>query len=541
MAGLAATFGSGAMTNSISEFEDADLFLVTGSNTIEQHPLIGIRMINAIEEKSAKLILIDPRETPLSSFAKIHLRPNLGTDVALYNGFMNIIISEELYDKDFVETRTEGFDALKTLLSRYNPKVVEQITGIRSSDLYHAAVMYAQTDKAMIVYAMGITQHISGTDNVKTLANLSMLTGHVGKPSTGVNPLRGQNNVQGACDMGGLPGVFTGYQRVNDPATTKKFEDAWGVTGLDTKPGLTITGMINAAHSGGLKALYVMGENPFMSDPDTTHVEQALSNLDLLIVQDIFLTDTATLADVILPAASFAEKDGTFTNTERRVQLSRKACSPPGQARADWEIITEIMKRCGVKSPYRGTEDIMQEVNSLTPSYAGITYSRLSKGYGLQWPCPNEDHPGTVFLHRDQFTKGKGTFLPCEYKPADELPDEEYPFTLTTGRISYHYHTGTMTRRINILEREAPEPLLEINPEDAKKLGIRNNDKVEVQSRRGTIEIKAEVTPRVPKQVLFTTFHFREAPVNKLTNPAFDPIAEIPELKVCSVKIRRCS
>jgi predicted molibdopterin-dependent oxidoreductase YjgC len=341
--------------------------------------------------------------------------------------------------------------------------------------------------------------------------------------------------------MGGLPGVFSGYQRVNDPATVKKFEDAWGAQGLDTKPGLTITGMMEAAHKGGLKALYVMGENPLLSDPDTTHIEHSLSNLDFLVVQDIFLTETAALADVVLPAAAFAEKEGTYSNTERRVQLSRKAVSPPGQALADWEIISELSKRCGLKSDYSGPADIMAEINRLTPSYAGITYSRLAKGYGLQWPCPNEDHPGTVFLHKDQFTKGKGSFLPCEYKPAAEMTDEEYDFTLITGRVYYQFHTGTMSRRSDILEREAPEALLEINPEDAKKLGIRNNDMVEVESRRGALQLKAEITSKVPKRVLFTTFHFREAPVNKLTNSAFDPVSEIPELKGCSVKIRRCS
>jgi predicted molibdopterin-dependent oxidoreductase YjgC len=341
--------------------------------------------------------------------------------------------------------------------------------------------------------------------------------------------------------MGGLPGVFSGYQKINDEAVKKKFEEAWGISGLDEKPGLTITGMISAAHKGDMRALYIMGENPLMSDPDITHVQQSLSNLDFLVVQDIFLTETAAQADVVLPAASFAENEGTYTNTERRVQLSRKAVSPVGQARADWEIIAEISSRCGFAMNYKNPEEIMQEINKLTPSYAGITYERLSKGYGLQWPCPNKDHPGTAYLHRDKFTKGLGTFLPCDFKPAAETPDEEYDFILTTGRIAYQYHTGTMTRRINLLEREAPEPLIEINPEDAVRLGIRNNDFVEVSSRRGTIRVKAEITPRVPKRVVFTTFHFHEAQVNMLTNSAHDPISEIPEYKGCAVKIRRCS
>lgn len=528
------------MTNSINEFDDADLFFVIGSNTTAQHPLIGSRIINAVEQGS-RLLLFDPREIPLAQFATLHLKQNLSTEVALLNGIMNVIIQEDLYDRLYVETRTEGFEELKKLLARYTPKVVEQITGVRASDLYRAAVMYAQADKAMIVYAMGITQHVAGTDNVKTLANLAMLTGHVGRPSTGVNPLRGQNNVQGACDMGGLPGVFTGYQRVSDPAGVKKFEDAWGVKGLNTKPGLTITGMLNAAHNGTLKGLYVMGENPLMSDPDITHVEHALSNLDFLVVQDIFLSETAALADVVLPAACFAEKDGTYTNTERRVQLARSAVNPPGEARPDWKIIADLSTRLGHPADYQSPTDIMKEICALTPSYGGISHERLSRSHGLQWPCPNEEHPGTVYLHRDQFTKGKGSFLPCEFRPAAETPDEEYDFFLTTGRIYYQYHTGTMTRRIDLLEREAPEPLVEINPEDAKKLGIRNNDMVELESRRGSLHIKAEVTSRVPKRVLFSTFHFREAPINRLTTPAFDPVAEIPELKGCAVKIRRCS
>ena len=539
MAGLAATFGSGAMTNSIGEFEDADLFLITGTNTTAQHPLIGSRIINA-KERGAQILLIDPREIQLAHFAVLHLKQNIGTDVAVLNGMMNIIIEEELYDKEFVEKRTEGFDALKALVSRYTPKIVQLISGINATDLERAARMYAQAPKAMILYAMGITQHTTGTDNVKSCANLAMLTGHLGKPSSGVNPLRGQNNVQGACDMGGLPVVYTGYQRVNDPAVKKKFEEAWGVSDLDDKPGLTITTMMEAAQRGDLKALYVMGENPLMSDPDTTHVELALSNLDFLVVQDIFLSETARLADVVLPAACFAEKEGTYTNTERKVQLSRKAISPPGLARSDWEIVVDICRRCGYDMNYKTIAAILSEINKVTPSYAGITYDRLRTSYGIQWPCPNEEHPGTVFLHKDQFTKGLGTFLPCEFKPPAEVPDSEYDFILTTGRVYYQYHTGTMTRRIEILEREAPEALLEINPDDARRLGIKNNDMVEVASRRGSVRLKAEVTPRVPRRVLFSTFHFSEAQINTLTNPAHDPVAGIPEYKGCAVNVRRC-
>jgi len=537
--GLAAAFGSGAMTNSIDEFEDADLFLVTGSNTTAQHPLIGSRIINA-KERGAKLLLIDPREIPLARFADLHLRQNIGTDVAVLNGIMHVIIEEGLYNKAFVETRTEGFDQLKAVVDRYKPRVVEKISGINARDLEEAARMYAAADKAMIVYAMGITQHTTGTDNVKSCASLAMLTGHVGKPSTGVNPLRGQNNVQGACDMGALPNVFSGYQPVADPAARKKFEEAWGVQGLDDKPGLTIPEMMAAAGKGEVKALYVMGENPLLSDPDTSHIEHALSNLDFLVVQDIFLSETASKADVVLPAASFAEKEGTYTNTERRVQLSGKAVPPPGLARPDWKIICDVSRLAGHPMNYGSPVDIMREINALTPSYAGITYQRLERCHGLQWPCPNEEHPGTSYLHRDRFSKGKGTFLPCDFKPVAEVPDEEYDFTLTTGRIYYQYHTGTMTRRIGVLEREAPEALVEINPEDAKRLDIRNNDMVELASRRGAVKARAEVTTRVPRKVVFSTFHFHESPINVLTNPAYDPLAKIPEYKGCAVKVRKC-
>jgi formate dehydrogenase alpha subunit len=540
VAGLAAAFGSGAMTNSIAEVEEAELFFITGTNTTAQHPLIGTRIINA-KERGAKIILADPRKIQLADYADIHLRHNIGTDVALLNGIMNIIIEEDIYDREYVEERTENFDQLKAVVGRYTPRVVEQITGVRASDLEDAARAYATTEKAMLLYAMGITQHATGTDNVKTCANLAMLTGHVGRPSTGVNPLRGQNNVQGACDMGGLPNVFSGYQQVANEEVRKKFEEAWGVETLDGKVGLTITKMMASAQKGDLKALYIMGENPMLSDPDSSHIELALSNLDFLVVQDIFMSETARLADVVLPATSFAEKSGTYTNTERKVQIAHKAIDPPGSAKDDWEIVCEVSRRSGYPMNYSSTRDILKEINELTPSYAGITYERLVKGYGLQWPCLNEEHPGTPYLHKDKFTKGLGSFLPCDFKPVSEVPDEEYDFLLTTGRVYYHFHTGTMTRRISILDREAPEPLVEINPDDARRLGIRNNDEVELISRRGSIKAKAEVTDRVPKRVVFSTFHFHEAPVNLLTNPVFDPVSGIPEYKGCAVRVRRCA
>ncbi len=539
MAGLAATFGSGAMTNSINEFEEADLILVTGSNTTSQHPLIGSRILNA-KENGASLIVIDPITIPLAEYADVHLCQNIGTDVTVFNGMMNIIIAEGLYDREFVETRTEGFDDLKEVVCRYTPKVVKAIAGIPIHDLEKAARMYAAADKAMIAYAMGITQHTTGTDNVKSIANLAMLTGHLGRPGTGVNPLRGQNNVQGACDMGGLPNVFSGYQPVTNDDARKKFETAWGVD-LNATPGITMTEMMAAAHKGDLKAMYIMGENPILSDPDSTHVEQSLSNLDFLVVQDIFLTETARLADVVLPAASFAEKTGTYTNTERRVQVAYKAVEPPGEARTDFEIICGVARSAGFNMEYASPEDILAEINKLTPSYTGITFGRLSRCHGLQWPCPNPEHPGTPVLHKDKFTRGLGLFLPCGFKPLAESPDEEYDFLLTTGRIYYQYHTGTMTRRSNLLEREASHALVLINPDDASRLAIGNRDLVEISSRRGTITASAEITKRVPRKVLFTTFHFHESPVNVLTSPAVDPVSKIPEYKGCAVKIRRIS
>jgi formate dehydrogenase major subunit/formate dehydrogenase alpha subunit len=470
----------------------------------------------------------------------VHLQQNIGTDVTVFNGMMNIIIAEDLYDKEFVETRTEGFNELKEAVSRYTPKVVKAIAGVSVIDLEKAARMYAKADKAMIAYAMGITQHITGTDNVKTIANLAMLTGHLGRPGTGVNPLRGQNNVQGACDMGGLPNVFSGYQPVANDDARKKFEAAWGVE-LNATPGITMIDMMSAAKKGDFKAMYIMGENPILSDPDSTHVEQALSNLDFLVVQDIFLTETAMLADVVLPAASFAENTGSYTNTERRVQVGFKAIEPPGQARPDWEIICDVARHAGYDMKYSSPEEILAEINTLTPSYAGITFERISTSYGLQWPCPNKEHPGTPVLHKDKFTRGLGIFLPCGFKPLAETPDDEYDFLLTTGRVYYQYHTGTMTRRSNLLEREAPYALIQINPDDAARLDIKNRDMVELSSRRGTITARAEVTDRVPRKLLFTTFHFHESPVNTLTNPAFDPVSKIPEYKGCAVKIRRIS
>ena len=536
VAGLAASFGSGAMTNSIHEIADAKAVFIIGSNTTENHPVIGIQVKEALR-RGAKLIVADPRRVELAQKAHIYLQHRPGTDVALLNGMMNVIIDKGLHDKDFIETRTENFEALKDSVSKYTPEHVSEITGVPADDIIEAAIAYATADTASLIYSMGITQHSTGTDNVLSTANLAMLTGNLGKESVGVNPLRGQNNVQGACDMGALPNLFPGYQAVTDPAIRGKFEKAWGCE-LPPNPGLAVTEAINAAYDGNLKGLYIMGENPMVSDPDINHVETALRNLDFLVVQDIFLTETARLADDVLPSASIAEQEGTFTSTERRVQLVRKAVNPPGEARTDWEIITEISNRMGYPMNYSSPAEVLDEIASLTPIYGGIVNSRLA-GDGLQWPCPAEDHPGTPYLHKGKFSRGLGLFTAVEYIPAAELPDEEYPLTLTTGRMLYHYHTGSMTRRAKALNAHRPEGYIEMSPETAKDLGIADGEMVLVSSRRGEVKVKAMVTSWPAPGVVFMPFHFAEAAANVLTNPALDPKAKIPEFKVCAVRIDR--
>lgn len=537
--GLAATFGSGAMTNSIEDFENAEIFLVTGSDTTSQHPLIGSRIINSVKDKGAKLIVVDPREIQLAKFAHIYAQQKNGTDVAWINGIMNVIISESLCDKEYIEKRTEGFEELEKIVEKYTPEYAEKITTIPKEKIIEIARIYAKAKKAMIVYSMGITQHTTGVDNVKSLANLAMLTGHVGFEACGVNPLRGQNNVQGACDVGALSNVYSGYQKVTDEKARKKFEEGWAVEGLPGNVGLTVTEIIGGAGEGKIKALYIMGENPVLSDPDSNHVRECLSKAEFVVLQELFFSDTAEYADVILPSASFAEKDGTFTNTERRIERIRKTMSPPGAAKADWEILCEVAKRIGYKAmAYKHPSEIMDEIARLTPIYGGISYDRLEP-YGLQWPCPSKDHPGTPFLHKDKFTKGKGTFMPADYKPPAESADEEYNFTLSTGRVYWHWHTGTMTRRTSTLDREIPGPYIEMHPENAKQLNVRNGDTLKVTSRRGSINVNVLITPTVAKNSVFIPFHFREAAANVLTNPALDPIAKIPEYKVCAVKIEK--
>jgi len=521
------------MTNSIPEIEDNRLLFVIGSNTTETHPIIGLKMKKA-KRKGAKLIVADPRRIDLVKFADLWLQQRPGTDVALLNAMMHVILAEGLEDREFIDKLTEDFEAFKGSIAEFTPEVGERITGVPKEKIREAALLYARSERAGTYYTMGMTQHTHGTDNVFSIANLALLTGNLGKEHAGVNPLRGQNNVQGSSDMGCAPNVYPGYQKVDIPSIQDKFEKAWGVK-LSPKPGLTATEMIDAASRGNIKAMYIMGENPVLSDPDQHHTVQALKNVDFLVVQDIFLTETAELADVVLPAASFAEKDGTFTNTERRVQKVKKAVNPPGEAREDSWIIAELSRRLGYAMNYRFTEKAFQEIGSLWPPLAGITYGRIEKK-GLQWPCPALDHPGTPYLFKDGFPRGKGRFTAVPYRPSAELPDNEYPFILSTGRQLFQYHTGGMTRRTSAIESVA-KPYAEMNPEDAKRLKIRDGQKITVTSRRGAIEIAAKITDRPQEGLIFIPFHYREAAANVLTNTATDPICKIPEFKVCAVKI----
>ena len=540
MAGLAAAFGSGAMTNTIACIEKADVILITGSNTTENHPVLSSFVKRAVAQKGAKLIVVDPRRIKITRYADMWLRQNLGTDVAWINGMMNVIIQENLYAKAYVESRTVGFEEVSKVVEKFTPEFVEEVTGIPAREIVEAARLYAGAERGSILYCMGITQHTTGTDNVKSLANLAMLCGNLGIEGGGVNPLRGQNNVQGACDFGGLPDVYSGYQKVIDPAARQKMEQAWGVDELPDQPGLKVTQMIPAAHDGKLKALYIMGENPLVSDPDLNHCEKSIDNLDFLVVQDIFLTETAEIADVVLPAACYAEKDGTFANTERRVQRVRKAVEPPGQAWDDWKIICEIANRMGYPMTYENSRQIMEEISRVTPSYAGITYDRIEYE-GIHWPCPTAEHPGTPILHREQFTSGKGVFNGIEYIPPAESADDEYPMYLTTGRLLYQYHTGTMTMKTEGLNEIAPECFVEISSRDAGKYDMKDGSIVDIASRRGNIQAKIKISAKAVSGTVFIPFHFAAAAANRLTNAALDPISGIPEFKVCAVKLSRAA
>ncbi len=525
------------MTNSFDDLaEQSQLYFIIGSNTTENHPVLGMRIRQAVKQRGARLIVCDPRAIPIADLATLHIRQKPGTDIALLNGIMHVLVAEELYDKKFVAERTEGFEALKETLMAYPPERVAEITGVPAAQIVEAAHLLAANRPGALLYAMGITQHNTGHKNVMSCANLQMLLGNMGVAGGGVNPLRGQNNVQGACDMGGLPNVYSGYQAVTVEAARQKFEEAWGAS-LPDKVGLTLTEMLPRAETGEIRALYVMGENPVISDPDANHAEHCLRSLDFLVVQDIFLTETAALADVVLPGPSWAEKLGTFTNSERRVQFIRPAVPAPGEARPDWWIIGEIARRMGYDGlTYESSGEIMDEINRLTPSYAGITYERIGD-QGLQWPCPSAEHPGTPILHIGKFSRGLGSLQAVDWLPPAEEPCEDYPFILTTGRVLYHYHTGSMTRRSEGLAAIFPGPVIEINDEDAARLALAEGQAIRISSRRGTVEATALVSPMTEPGVVFMPFHFAEAAANKLTIAALDPTGKIPQFKVCAVKL----
>lgn len=511
-----------------------EVIFIIGSNTKETHPVIANRMIKAYRN-GAKIIVADPRRVPMARFSELSLNLKPGTDVALLNGMSHVIIKEKLYDKHFIEERTEGFNDWIKSVEDFTPDVAEKITGIPKENIIKAARLYGRSRKAGIFYTMGITQHTCGTNNVNAVANLALLTGNIGRECTGINPLRGQNNVQGASDAGCMPNVYPGYQRVDLNEIRFRYEKAWDAS-LSPKPGLKATEMIPAAATGKLKAMYIMGENPVVSDPNMSHTVKGLSALDLLIVQDIFMTETAELADVVLPSSCFAEKDGTFTNTERKVQRVRKAVNPPGDAKDDISIIMSLSNKLGYPMEYSSPEQVLDEFGAIWPALAGITYARIEKN-GIQWPCPTKEHPGTEYLYKGGFPRGKIYFTPTAYTPPAEITDKDYPLILTTGRNLFQYHTGSMTRRVKPIEAHAGEAYVEISPDDAENLSIKNNTIVKVTSRRGRIEVKARVTSNISKGIVFVPMHYIEAAANIITNDALDPYAKTPEFKVCAVKI----
>jgi predicted molibdopterin-dependent oxidoreductase YjgC len=550
VAGLAACFGSGAMSNSMDDIaQQAAAFFIIGSNTTEQHPVFGTMLRRAVSKRGAKLVVADPRNVDISEFATLHLRHKPGTDVLLINGLMHIILEKGWENRDFIAERTEGFEELKALLGQYPPDMVAESTGVPEALLFEAAEILAASKPVAVMWAMGITQHIVGVRNVMDLANLQMLLGNMGVAGGGVNPLRGQNNVQGACDLGGLPNVYPGYQPVTSEDVQKKFASAWGAA-MPRQIGRPVTELMPGCLDGSTKALYILGEDPVMSDPDSNHIREGMKACEFVLLQEIFPSETAPYADVLLPGASFAEKTGTNTNTERRIQMVRKAVDSPGEAREDWQITADLARRIlamGTKSvsaakysgwDYSDTAQIMAEIADLTPSYAGVSHERLESGERLQWPVKDAAHPGTPILHVGQFARGKGKFMPVEHIPPAELPDDEYPFLLSTGRVLYHWHGGEMTRRARGLLEIYGRSLVEVNPEDAVKLGLNGNKRVRITSRRGRMEATAWVTDRVPPGMVFANFHFPgDQNVNALTIAALDPVAKIPEYKICAVKV----
>jgi predicted molibdopterin-dependent oxidoreductase YjgC len=536
------------MSNSIAEMENLDTFIVTGSNTTETHPVISNFLKRAVRQNGAKLIVIDPRQIGMTDFATLWLRQRPGTDVALWQAMAHVVVQEELYDEAFIQARTQGFSDYIETLEPFSPAWAEGVTGVPAEDIRRAARLYASARAAAVYWGMGISQSTHGTENTLAITNLALLCGQVGRPGTGLNPLRGQNNVQGCSDSGGLPNVYTAYQLVEDEGVRQRFAQAWNRPGLNPNSGLTVTELVEGAFAGAIKAFYVMGEDPMTSEPNLNHAREALEELDLIVCQDIFINATGRMADVILPACSFAEKEGTFTNSDRRIQRVRAAIPPVGESRPDWRILCDLASRLEERlglSPsagwvYAHPAEIWEEMRGLTPDFGGITYARIEREGGVHWPCPNEDHPGTPFLFAEAFPRGKGKFWPLEYGTASELPDEEYPYILSTGRVLYHWHGGTMTRNSKI-DEIWPEATVEVHPSDAERLGLETGDWVQVSSRRGAIKVRTMVTGRSPQGLVFIPFHFVEAAANLLTMDRTDPRAKIPDYKVCAVRLERTS
>ncbi len=542
VAGLAAMLGSGAMTNSIDDItQEADVIMLVGSNPEEAHPVIGMQ-IRAAVERGCRLIVVDPRDIGMTGLADIHLKLRPGTNVEFANGVVNCIIKEGLCDEDFVRDRTEGFEILAATVRDCTPEQVERVCGIDHHDLIAAARMYGKAKSAAIVYCLGVTEHSTGTDGVMALSNIAMVTGNLGRPGGGVNPLRGQNNVQGACDMGAGPDDFPGYQKVTDPEAVRRFERAWG-TELPHERGVKATECFPAMIEHEIKGLFLFGEDPVRTDPDTHHVIRALESLDFLVVDDLFLTETARYADVVLPGRSYAEKEGTFTNTERRVQRVRKAADGPDGAWLDTDIFAEVMNRMGYEQPRLTASQIMDEIASLVPTYGGISHRRLDgaevAGRGLQWPCPSEEHPGTPILHMSGFAQGLGAFSTPEYQPSAELPDKEYPLALMTGRVLYQYNACAMTARTAGANEIVSRSFIEMNDRDARLMGIVEGDRVCVSSRRGKIETTARVSGKTNPGHTWMPFHFQDGNSNWLTNAALDRVSKAPEYKVCAVRVEK--
>ena len=540
--GLAKSFGSGAMTNPIGDITtDVDMILLVGSNPEEAHPVVGMQIRRAVEN-GTRLVVVDPRDTRITRKADIHLKLRPGTNVAFSLGMLNVILNEGLADQAFIENRTEGFEELKKTAMEYPPEKVAEICHISADDLRAAARMYALADKAPIIYCLGVTEHTTGVEGVMSLANLAMAVGKMGRPGCGVNPLRGQNNVQGGCDMGAMPNKYPGYQDVTDDAVREKFEKAWGVP-LSPKTGIHATEVFPAAIEGKIRGLYIYGEDPVVTDADTGHIIKALKSLDFFVIQELFLTETAQLADIVLPGRSYLEKEGTFSNTERRQQRVRKAITVPGNMRLDTDIIIDLMNRMGYPQKQLTAAQIFDEMASLTPSFAGISHRRLDSeevhGQGLVWPCPTEDHPGTPILHVGRFSRGLGLFSPAPYRKSAELPDEEYPMILMTGRILSHYTTRAMTGRTKGMMDIEGHAFIEMNSRDAEDLGIWDGERVRIRSRRGEITAEARVSGKCSPGETWMPFHFPDGDCNWLTNAKLDPYSRIPEYKVCAVRVEK--